>query len=107
MTIDRTSIAGRLEANTLSQEALAGVVGGNWWGNRCRFPSAGQGSYGQGSYGQPGLYTVQRGDNLTNIARQSGHSLNDILTWNPQYQSNPNLIHPGEQVFTGGLPSFG
>jgi len=46
------------------------------------------------------VHTVQRGDNLTNIAKGSGHSLGTILKWNPQYQNNPDLIHPGEYVTT-------
>ncbi|HEX3765998.1 MAG TPA: LysM peptidoglycan-binding domain-containing protein [Kofleriaceae bacterium] len=60
------------------------------------------GRYGNGEYGrQPQYYTVQRGDNLTNIAKDSGRSLNYILNHNPQFQANPNLIYPGQHVFTG------
>lgn len=42
-------------------------------------------------------HTVQRGDNLTHIARDQGVSLRQLIDANPQI-SNPNLIHPGQQV---------
>lgn len=44
------------------------------------------------------MYTVKSGDNLSMIARQHGVSLGDLLKSNPQFQKNPDLIHPGEQV---------
>lgn len=64
--------------------------------------------WGGGEYGrQPQYYTVQRGDNLTNIAKDNGRSLNYILAHNPQFQANPNLIYPGQRVFTGwNYPSY-
>jgi LysM repeat protein len=62
--------------------------GGGWYGN-------------SGPGRQPQYYTVQRGDNLTNIAKGAGRSLDYVLSHNPQYQSNPNLIYPGQRVFTG------
>jgi len=43
-------------------------------------------------------YSVQSGDNLSRIAQQHGTSLNQLLQANPQFQKNPNLIHPGQQV---------
>ncbi|HYV47359.1 MAG TPA: LysM peptidoglycan-binding domain-containing protein [Myxococcaceae bacterium] len=52
-------------------------------------------------------YTVQSGDNLSRIAQQHGTSLNQLLQANPQFQKNPNLIHPGEKVnFPGSKDSF-
>src|SRR5437868_2367007 len=43
-------------------------------------------------------YSVQSGDNLSRIAQQNGTSLNEVLQANPQFQKNPDLIHPGEKV---------
>jgi len=91
--------------------------GGAQYGNR----GYGNGGYGNGGYGnggnngygnngygrQPQYYTVQRGDNLSEIARDSGHSLNYLLARNPQFQANPNLIYPGQHVLTGwNYPSY-
>lgn len=42
-------------------------------------------------------YTVIAGDNLWNIARKHGLSLQQLLALNPQVK-NPNKIYPGEQV---------
>jgi hypothetical protein len=79
---------------TVAGEELAGASGGIWnprgWNNG-----------GYPYYSQPQYYTVQRGDNLTNIAKGANQSLNHLLRMNPQYQQNPNLIHPGEKVLTG------
>jgi len=86
---------------TVADDKLRHASGGygNWPGY------ASDGWYGYGNGGgyrpQPQYYTVQRGDNLTQIARGAGDSLNYLLAHNPQYQANPNLIHPGERVFTG------
>jgi hypothetical protein len=68
--------------------AGGGYGGGRQWGN---------GNVGR----QPQYYTVQRGDNLTNIAKDAGHSLDYVLSHNPQFQANTNLIYPGQRVFTG------
>ncbi len=43
-------------------------------------------------------YTVKSGDTLSGIAQQQGLSITDLLNLNPQYQANPNLIKPGQQV---------
>jgi LysM repeat protein len=43
-------------------------------------------------------YEVKPGDNLTKIAQQMGTTLPELLKANPQYQKNPNLIHPGEKI---------
>ena len=42
-------------------------------------------------------YSVQRGDNLTHIARDHGVSLEALEAANPQIRDR-NLIHPGEQI---------
>jgi LysM repeat protein len=44
------------------------------------------------------VYTVQSGDTLSKIAKQSGLSLSTLLYYNPQFQANPNLIRPGQKV---------
>lgn len=65
------------------------------------------GGYGYGPAGytnvgsKPQYYTVKPGDNLTNIANAHDESLNRLLRMNPQFQSNPNLIYPGQRVLTG------
>ena len=35
---------------------------------------------------------------LSGIAKDAGISLTTLLNLNPQYKSNPNLIHPGDKV---------
>ena len=42
--------------------------------------------------------TVAEGDTLSKIATEAGVSLKEILNLNPQFQANPNLIRPGQQV---------
>lgn len=64
------------------------------------------GYYGYSGYSNYQSYTVQRGDNLTQIAQGANMSLNRLLRMNPQYQQNPNLIYPGQQVVTGRQPSW-
>jgi len=44
------------------------------------------------------MYTVKSGDCLSRIARDNGVSLKSVLQANPQFQKNPNLIKPGQQV---------
>jgi LysM repeat protein len=52
-------------------------------------------------------YSVKPGDNLSRIAQQHGVSLNQVLQANPQFQKNPNLIRPGQQVnIPGAKDSF-
>ncbi len=59
---------------------------------------SGPGETGGGGSGQAGsYYTVKSGDNLWNIARRYGLSLNGLLALNPQIK-NPNRIYPGERV---------
>lgn len=41
-------------------------------------------------------YTVQKGDNLTKIARQYGTTVDQLVKWNNI--SNPNLIYPGQKL---------
>lgn len=41
-------------------------------------------------------YTVKSGDTLSAIARRAGITLNQLLSYNPQFQANPNLIRPGQ-----------
>jgi LysM repeat protein len=52
-------------------------------------------------------YSVRSGDNLSRIAQQHGVSLKQVLAANPQFQKNPNLIRPGQQVnIPGAKDSF-
>lgn len=72
----------------MSPGELAGVVGG---------------LHGKFAPDQ-GSYTVGRGDNLTNIARATGQSLDQLLAANPQFTANgrnPNLIYPGDTINFG------
>lgn len=43
-------------------------------------------------------YTVVRGDNLSRIAARFGTDLKTILSLNPQFRANPNLIYAGNVV---------
>ena len=84
---------------TLESDQLAQASGGYVWPGG---QPPGYGGYNcYGGQPQPQYYTVQRGDNLTNIAKAHNESLNRLLRMNPQFQSNPNLIYPGQQVLTG------
>ncbi len=52
-----------------------------------------------------GSYVVKSGDNLSNIAAQNNMTPQQLLAINPQFQSNPNLIQPGQQVNLSGSPA--
>lgn len=52
-----------------------------------------------------GSYQVKPGDSLSKIASTQGRTLQELITANPQYASNPNLIRPGETVNLG-TPSY-
>jgi hypothetical protein len=43
-------------------------------------------------------YTIQSGDNLTSIAKRTGTTVAELLTLNPQYRKNPNMIRSGEKL---------
>lgn len=43
-------------------------------------------------------YVVQKGDNLTNIAKANGISLDRLKANNVKNRKNPDLIHPGETL---------
>ncbi|MCW5569332.1 MAG: LysM peptidoglycan-binding domain-containing protein, partial [Dokdonella sp.] len=51
-----------------------------------------------------GDYTVHRGDTLSGIAQRHGVSLSSLIAANPQI-TNPNLIHPGQQIHLPGSAS--
>ena len=53
---------------------------------------------GDGNSGASSNYTVRSGDTLSGIAQRNGVSLGALLDANPQYRSNPDLIHPGQNV---------
>lgn len=44
------------------------------------------------------LHIIEHGDTLSGIALQYGVTLEQVLQWNPEYKSNPNLILPGQTV---------
>ena len=47
-------------------------------------------------------YRVRLGDTLGGIANRSGISLSQLLNYNPQLRSRPNLIYVGENINLGG-----
>ncbi len=51
---------------------------------------------------QNGTYVIKPGDDLTKIASSQGRSVSDLLSLNPQYKANPNLILPGQTLNLGG-----
>lgn len=55
-----------------------------------------------------GEYQVQTGDTLSRIASSQGRTLAELLSQNPQFARNPNLIHPGDVVKFGNnaQPSY-
>ena len=51
---------------------------------------------------------IMQGDTLNRIAKEQGISVDELLTLNPQYKDNPNLIKTGEKIKIkeGALPGF-
>lgn len=45
-----------------------------------------------------GAYTVKSGDTLSAIAKKANMTLDALLTLNPEFKANPNLIKPGQNV---------
>tara|TARA_R100000664_G_C2759294_1_gene148908 strand:- start:4010 stop:5593 length:1584 start_codon:yes stop_codon:yes gene_type:complete len=43
-------------------------------------------------------YKVKKGDTLSQLAEEYGMTVEDILKLNPQYENNPDLIIPGEEI---------
>tara|TARA_R100001126_G_scaffold38294_1_gene21276 strand:+ start:1144 stop:2655 length:1512 start_codon:yes stop_codon:yes gene_type:complete len=43
-------------------------------------------------------YKVKKGDTLSQLAEEYGMTVEDILKLNPQYEDNPDLIIPGEEI---------
>ena len=52
--------------------------------------------------GQGGVYTVQPGDTLSGIAARFGTTWQELAQLN--HLSNPNVIHPGQQIQLPGAP---
>lgn len=52
-------------------------------------------------------YVVKRGDTLGAIARDNNMTLDELLDLNPDYRSNPNLIHVGDEINLGDGESGG
>lgn len=82
----------------------------SWGGPNATAPAAGSGGWGpSGSGGKGGDYTVQSGDNLTDIAKSQGVSLDSLEKGNAGAMSsgtnigvNPDLIHPGDKLTLPG-----
>jgi nucleoid-associated protein YgaU len=55
-------------------------------------------SVGDAAAGGGSTYTVQPGDNLTKIGEKYGISWNAIYEANRDIISNPDLIHPGQEL---------
>jgi nucleoid-associated protein YgaU len=55
-------------------------------------------SVGAAAGGGSNTYTVQAGDNLTKIGEKYGISWNAIYEANRDIISNPDLIHPGQEL---------
>lgn len=43
-------------------------------------------------------YTIKSGDTLLGIASKYGVTLSQLLAWNPEYKSSPNVIYAGQTV---------
>ena len=86
------------EATSKVRDRISGALDGT----PAPAPQPGNGGGGNGgSVPAGGDYTVKRGDTLSAIAQQHGVSLSSLVAANPQI-SNPNVIHPGQQIH---LPS--
>ena len=44
------------------------------------------------------IYKIQKGDNLTKIAKNHGCSINDLLKWNPKI-TDKNKIYAGDYLY--------
>lgn len=44
------------------------------------------------------IYTITSGDTLSEIASKYGMSLSELLDWNPEYITKPNVIYEGQIV---------
>lgn len=44
------------------------------------------------------VYTIKSGDTLSGIASKYGVTLSQLLAWNPEYKSKPNVIYAGQTV---------
>lgn len=44
------------------------------------------------------IYTIRSGDTLSEIAYKYGMSLSELLDWNPEYITKPNVIYEGQIV---------
>ncbi|MDJ0648534.1 MAG: DUF928 domain-containing protein [Xenococcaceae cyanobacterium MO_188.B19] len=53
---------------------------------------------------QARTYRVRLGDTLGGIANRYGISFRQLLSYNPQLRSRPNLIYVGEKINVGGRP---
>ncbi len=49
-------------------------------------------------------YTVKQGDSIWQIAKELNVTSNDLIDTNPQI-SNPNMLHPGQIIYTPSAPS--
>lgn len=45
-----------------------------------------------------GVREVRAGDTLSDIAREAGVGLKQLIEFNPELQANPNIIRPGQQI---------
>ena len=71
------------EIKELSQAELDGVTGGY------RRPNEKSGYF---------IYKIQKGDNLTKLAKRFGCSVKDIMSWNPKIK-NKNLIYADDYLY--------
>lgn len=52
-----------------------------------------------------GSYVVKAGDSLSKIASANKMTLDQLLTLNPSFKSNPNLVTVGANIKLGGAPA--
>lgn len=53
------------------------------------------------------VYTIKSGDTLSGIASKYGATLSQLLAWNPEYKTNPNIIYTGQTVKIKALTASG
>jgi len=95
----RGKVAGLLAAGALAaaQPVSAGVIygadGSIRFDNKAQIETTSEVT----EYTGP-VYIVQRGDNLTRIARMHDMALETLLRYNPELMANPHLIHQGQKI---------
>lgn len=51
------------------------------------------------------IYQIERGDNLTKLAKRFNCTIRDIMKWNPKIKDK-NLIYAGDYLYIGDIEDY-